>query len=84
MALDVPEPIAAYLAAERTKDADALSRCFIEDGTVNDEGQYYRVRVAIHQVTVHARLTGQFLGSPIELDIFRLSNGKIASLEIRS
>jgi len=39
MALDVPEPIAAYLAAERTKDADALSRCFIEDGTVNDEGR---------------------------------------------
>src|SRR5258708_7343517 len=37
------------------------------------------------KVTVHARLTGQFLGSPIELDhIFKLSNNKIASLEIRS
>jgi hypothetical protein len=109
MALDVPEPIAAYLAAERMKDADALSRCFIEDGTVNDEGHDYRGRVAIRQwkqaadekyryalqtinaqtygdkVTVRVRLTGQFPGSPIELDhIFKLSNGKIASLEIRS
>jgi len=109
MALNVPEPVAAYLAAERTKDAEALSRCFIEDGTVNDEGQDYRGRVAIRRwkqavdtkyryvlqavnaqthgdkVTVRARLTGEFPGSPVELDhIFKLSNNKIASLEIRS
>ena len=109
MTLDIPEPVAAYLAAEETKDADALSRCFAENGTVNDEGQDYRGRVAIRQskqaadekcryalqtinaqtygdrVTVRAKLTGQFPGSPIELDhIFKLSNGKIASLEIRS
>jgi ABC-type maltose transport system permease subunit len=38
MALDVPEAVAAYLAAEEAKDADALSRCFTEDGTVHDEG----------------------------------------------
>jgi len=30
MALDVPEPVAEYLAAEEAKDADALSRCFTE------------------------------------------------------
>jgi len=38
MTLDAPEPIAAYLAAEEAKDADALSCCFTEDGTVHDEG----------------------------------------------
>ncbi len=38
MTLNVPEPVAAYLAAEEAKDADALSRCFTEDGTVHDEG----------------------------------------------
>jgi len=109
MALDVPEPVAAYLAAEEAKDADALSRCFTEDGTVHDEGRDYRGRNSIRQwkqevdtkypyvlqtvnaqthgdkVTVRARLTGEFPGSPIELDhIFTLSNDKIASLEIRS
>ena len=109
MALDVPEPVAAYLAAEEAKDADALSRCFTEDGTVHDEGQDYRGREAIRKwkqaadtkyryvlqptkaqrhgdkVTVRVRLTGEFPGSPVELDhIFRLSNNKIASLEIRS
>ena len=41
MALDVPGPVAAYLAAEEAKDADALSRCFTEDGTVHDERQDY-------------------------------------------
>jgi len=106
MALDVPEPVAEYLAAE---EADALSRCFIEDGTVHDEGQDYHGRDSIRQwkqaadakyryvlqtvnvqtfgdlVTVRARLTGEFPGSPVELDhIFKLSNDKIASLEIRS
>jgi ketosteroid isomerase-like protein len=36
-------------------------------------------------LTVRARLTGEFPGSPVELDhIFKLSNDKIASLEIRS
>jgi len=36
-------------------------------------------------VTVACRLTGEFPGSPVELDhIFKLSNDKIASLEIRS
>ena len=109
MALDVPEPVAAYLAAEEAKDADALSCCFTEDGTVRDEGQDYHGRDSIRQwkqaadakyryvlqavnaqmhgdkVTVRARLTGQFPGSPIELDhIFKLSNDNISSLEIRS
>jgi ketosteroid isomerase-like protein len=109
MALNVPEPVAAYLAAEEVKDADALSRCFTEDGTVHDEGQDYHGRDSIRQwkqaadakyryvfqtinvqtfgnlVTVRARLTGEFPGSPVELDhIFKLSGDKMASLEIRS
>ncbi len=49
MTLDAPEPIAAYLAAEEAKDADALSCCFTEDGTVRDEGRDYRGRDAIRQ-----------------------------------
>ena len=109
MAIDVPEPVAAYLAAEEAKDPDALSRCFTEDGTVHDEGRDYHGRESIRQwkqevdtkyryvmqtvntqthgdkVTVRARLTGAFPGSPVELDhIFKLSNDKIASVEIRS
>jgi hypothetical protein len=109
MALDVPEPVAEYLAAEQAKDAAALSRCFTENGTVHDEGQDYRGRDSIRLwkhavdakyryvlqmvniqtvgdlVTVRTRLSGEFPGSPVELDhIFKLSGDKIASLEIRS
>jgi hypothetical protein len=37
------------LAAEEAKDADALSRCFTEDGTVHDAGRDYRGRDSIRQ-----------------------------------
>jgi hypothetical protein len=109
MMLNVPEPVATYFAAEEAKDAEKLSLCFIEDGTVHDEGRDYRGRGAIRQwkqeadkkyryvllpldaqtnaneVTVRARLTGDFAGSPLELKhIFKLKTNKIASLEIRS
>jgi hypothetical protein len=109
MTLTVPQPVAAYLAAEAAKDADAIARCFAHDGSVRDEGREHRGRGAIRQwktaadakyqylltplgvrvegnkVTVRARLTGDFPGSPIELDhVFTLSNDEIASLEIRS
>ena len=107
--LNVPAPIAAYFAAEESKDAEKLSLCFIEGGTVHDEGRDYRGRQAIRQwkqdadekyryvllplnaridgneVTVRVRLTGDFTGSPVELNhIFKLKTNKIASLEIRS
>jgi hypothetical protein len=106
--LNVPEPVAAYLAAEDAKDAERLSLCFVEDGTVHDEGRGFRGREAIRQwkqeadkkyryvllpltaqtngdeVTVRARLTGDFAGSPVELNhIFKLKTNKIVSLEIR-
>jgi hypothetical protein len=109
MALDVPRPVAAYLAAEAAKGAEAISYCFTEGGSVCDEGRDYRGRDSIRQwkqevdtkyryllqpidvqthgdkVTVRVRLTGEFPGSSVELDhLFKLSNDKIASLEIRS
>ena len=49
MALDVPEAVAEYLAAEEAKDADALASCFTEDGTVHDQGKDYHGRGSIRQ-----------------------------------
>ena len=49
MALDAPGPVTEYLAAEEAKDADALSRCFTEDGNVHDEGQDYHGRDSIRR-----------------------------------
>ena len=35
---DLPEPIAAYFAADRL-DGEAVARCFTRDAVVKDEGQ---------------------------------------------
>jgi len=49
MTLDAPEPIAAYLAAEEAKDADAVSAASPKTGTVHRRGADYRGRDAIRQ-----------------------------------
>ena len=49
MKLNVPEPVAAYLAAEEAKDAEKLAFCFTDDGTIRDEGEDHHGREAIHQ-----------------------------------
>jgi hypothetical protein len=107
MLLNLPGPVAAYLAAEKAKDAESLDRCFSADAIVHDEGRDHRGIAAIkawkqevdakyryvleplaasgsnNQVTLRARLTGQFPGSPVEVDfLFTVGDDKITSLEI--
>lgn len=36
MSIALPKPVAAYFAAEKKADADALARCFVEDGVARD------------------------------------------------
>ena len=109
MFVDLPEPIAAYLAAENGHDTGAIARCFTEHAVVRDEGQTFKGLADIKQwksetkkkyqhtvepleavqkdgeTIVTNRLTGNFPGSPIDLQfVFRLEGGKIASLEIHS
>ena len=107
MTLRLPEPVATYLAAVQTQDADMLALCFADDAVVHDEDRDYRgldaikswkretdakyryvmepldVSVDGNLVKLRARLTGDFPGSPVELDYtFTLANDKIISLEI--
>ena len=109
MDVNLPGPVAAYVAAENRGDAEALAQCFAEDAVVRDEGQTIEGLTAIKQwkaetkkkyrhtieplasvqkddtVTVTNRLTGNFPGSPIDLEfVFTLAGSKIVSLEIRS
>lgn len=110
MTLDsIPQPVIAYLTSEEAKNAQALSHCFAEDGTVHDEGKDYHGRAAIQRwkeaadakyryilepicaqtqgerTTVLAGLTGDFPGSPVDLNhTFTISHDEIVSLEIRS
>ncbi|BCP51432.1 hypothetical protein K32_00490 [Kaistia sp. 32K] len=43
----LPEPIAAYYAAEKADDFEALALCFAVDATVRDEGAVRTGRAAI-------------------------------------
>src|SRR4029434_6454094 len=109
MLVDLPTPIAIYIAAENSGDPEALAECFAEDAVVRDESQTIEGLVAIKQwkaetkkkyqhtieplalaqedgkTIVTNRLTGNFPGSPIELEfVFTLKGDKITFLEIRS
>ena len=107
MPLELPAPVATYLAAVKARDADMLALCFAEDAVVHDENHDYRGLDAIKSwkretdakyryttepldasvdgdiVRLRARLTGEFPGSPVELDyVFTLADDKIISLGI--
>jgi hypothetical protein len=109
VSVDLPTPIALYIAAENRGDAEALAQCFAENAVVRDENQTIEGLAAIKQwkaettkkyqhtieplasvqkddkTIVTNRLTGNFPGSPIELEfVFTLDGDKIASLEILS
>jgi hypothetical protein len=109
MSIDLPKPIAIYIAAENQDDTEPLAQCFAENAVVQDEAQTIEGLAAIkrwkaetkrkyqHTIVplasvrkdgttiVTNRLTGNFPGSPIELQfIFKLEGGKISSLEIHS
>lgn len=109
MSVDLPTPIAIYIAAENSGDTERLAQCFAEDAVVRDENQTIEGLAAIKQwkadtkkkyqhtieplastqkddkTIVTNRLTGNFPGTPIELEfVFTLEGDKIASLEIRS
>ena len=45
---DLPEPIAAYFAADRL-DGEAVARCFTRDAVVKDEGQTHVGLAAIQR-----------------------------------
>src|SRR5712691_4722328 len=101
MSIDLPTPIALYIAAENRGDTDAMAQCFAEDAVVRDEGRTIKGLAAIkrwkaetkrkYQHTVEPltsvqkdgktivtnRLTGNFPGSPIELQfIFSVDGSK--------
>ena len=47
MALDLPDPLPRYFAAQNALDAEAMVACFTADATVHDEQRDYSGRDAI-------------------------------------
>jgi hypothetical protein len=106
MTFKLPQPIAAYFAADRGS-SEVFAQCFTSNAIVKDEGHTYNGTAEIQQwnaesstkytytaepfafkekdgrIIVSSRVTGNFPGSPIDLQyFFELAENKIAALEI--
>ena len=64
--LNLPEPIAAYFAADRS-NVDAVVRCFANDAVVKDEGRTYTGAAAIRQWKQHASTQYSYSVTPFAL-----------------
>jgi ketosteroid isomerase-like protein len=67
MTLAMPQPVAAYFAADR-EDAEAVARCFTEDAVVKDEGHTYRGRAAIKQWKADAAAKYQYTSDLLDCE----------------
>ena len=66
MSIALPEPVAAYFAAEKRADVDALARCFVDDAIVRDEGRTIEGVAAIKQWNAAAREKYHHTVEPID------------------
>jgi ketosteroid isomerase-like protein len=83
MPLDLPKPIAEYFAADHTRDAQALARCFVDDGVVHDEGGTFRGTKAIRDWSAAARERYHHTVEPLsatERDGATIVAGRIAGI----
>lgn len=67
MSLDLPAPIARYLAADRRSDPAAIAGCFTPDAVVIDEGNTYAGREAIGQWMANASTQYRYTVEPLSL-----------------
>src|SRR5882672_5774182 len=61
--LNLPEPIAAYFAADRL-DGEAVARCFTKDAVVKDESHTYTGPASIRQWKDEASAKYQYTCEP--------------------
>jgi len=65
MTLDLPRPVASYLAAETARDPDMLARCFADDALVHDEDHDYRGLDAIRSWKREVQAKYQYVMEPL-------------------
>jgi ketosteroid isomerase-like protein len=65
--LALPTAVAAFFAAEKEQNLDALAGCFAEDAVVQDEGRTIEGPPAIRQWMKEAKAKYQHTVEPIEV-----------------
>lgn len=74
MDINVPGPVATYLAAEKAKDSEKLARCFREDAFVRDEGREHRGVAGIEAWHREANAKFRYVVEPLDASV----NGETA------
>src|SRR5262245_199840 len=64
MTIKLPAPIARYMAAANTDDADAIAACFTADAQVRDEARSHDGVAAIRDWAAAARRRYRFRAEP--------------------
>lgn len=67
-AVNLPEPIAAYFAADRHPSAQALARCFTAQATVTDEGRTHVGAQAIAAWRANASTQYRYTVEPVAIE----------------
>ena len=65
MLVDLPTPIAIYIAAENSGETGVLAECFAEDAVVRDEGRMIEGSAAITQWKVETKSKYQHTVEPL-------------------
>ena len=65
MSIDLPTPIAIYIAAENRGDTEAMSQCFAEDAVVRDERKTIKGLAAIKRWKAETRKKYQHTVEPL-------------------
>lgn len=68
MTLELLKPIANYFDADRSRDAEAVARCFTEGATVRDAGQNHAGRDAIRQWKADASAKFNYTVEPMRAE----------------
>ena len=66
MPIDLPQPIAAYMAAENGEDTEVLVQCFADQAVVRDEGRTIQGLAAIKQWKAETKEKYQHTVEPLE------------------
>ena len=66
MALDLPDLLAAYFAAESRSDTEGLGACFADHAVVRDEGRTIKGLAAIKQWKAATKKKYQHTVEPLE------------------
>ncbi|MGV3512203.1 MAG: nuclear transport factor 2 family protein [Novosphingobium sp.] len=64
MSIELPTPVAAYFAADKTKSAELVASCFTPSAVVTDEGRDFAGRDAIRAWKATASKTYSYTVEP--------------------